>query len=244
MLDHRLRVYKDVVLRPLAARLENISPNQITVLAALVGLAAAGAATIPAYGLALALWLVNRVLDGLDGMVARRCKRQSDFGGYLDIVLDFAVYAAVPIGLYLGAPGYGTGVALIALLGAFYINAVSWLYLSAILEKRQAGAGTRGELTAVTMPSRLIGGTETILFYVAFLIWPGQLWWLFSAMAGLVMVTIGQRLWWASRNLAEGQPSATGARPDDTRKAPDARATNGAAQMPRRKAHDSASNFT
>ncbi len=204
MLDHRLRVYKDVVLRPLAAGMQNIPPNQITLLAALIGLAAAGAATIPAYGLALGLWLANRVLDGLDGMVARRCERQSDYGGYLDIVLDFAVYAAVPIGLYFGNPSDGTEVGLIALLGSFYINAVSWLYLSAILEKRQAGAEQRGELTAVTMPPGLIGGTETILFYMAFLIWPGQIAWLFALMACLVMVTIGQRLWWAAHNLTEG----------------------------------------
>jgi phosphatidylglycerophosphate synthase len=215
VLDHRLRVYKDVVLRPLAARLETVSPNQITVLAAFVGLAAAGAATIPAYGLALGLWLANRVLDGLDGMVARQRQRQSDFGGYLDIVLDFAMYAALPIGLYFGAPNNDIGVGLIALLATFYVNAVSWLYLSAILEKRQVGAGERGELTAITMPTGLIGGTETILFYVAFLVWPGQLAWLFSAMAALVMVTIGQRLWWASRNLREDQARAM---PDATRR--------------------------
>ncbi len=211
MLDHRLRVYKDIVLQPLAAYTENVSPNLITVLAALVGVAAAGAASISAYGLALGLWLVNRILDGLDGMVARRCDRQSDFGGYLDIVLDFAVYAAVPIGLYFGAPSNSNGIGVIILLGSFYINSASWLYLSAILEKRQAGAGERGELTAVTMPPGLIGGTETILFYAAFLIWPGQIAWLFIAMASLVMITIGQRLRWAYRNLLGGQPRVAGA---------------------------------
>ncbi len=71
MLDHHLRAYKDELLRPVAGCMGNISPNTITVVAAAVGLAAAGAAAIPLYWPALGLWLVNRVLDGLDGMVAR-----------------------------------------------------------------------------------------------------------------------------------------------------------------------------
>jgi phosphatidylglycerophosphate synthase len=208
VLDHRLRAYKDQLLRPIAGCVEGFSPNAITVWAAAVGLAAAGAAALSLYWLALGLWLLNRILDGLDGMVARRCSRQSDFGGYLDIVLDFVVYAAVPIGLYLGTPAAGSGFSLILLLASFYINSASWMYLAAILEKRRSGAAARGELTTIIMPPGLIGGTETILFYTAFLIWPGQLPWLFTAMAGLVMVGIGQRLWWARHNLWPGQRPA------------------------------------
>ena len=218
MLDHHLRAYKDELLRPLTGCMGHIAPNTITVVAALVGLAAAGAAAISLYWLALGLWLASRVLDGLDGLVARRCSRQSDFGGYLDIVLDFVVYAALPIGLYFGAPTGGVAVSLVTLLGSFYVNAASWMYLSAILEKRQAGAGARNELTSVTMPDGLIGGTETILFYSAFLIWPGQLPWLFGAMAVLVMVGIGWRLWWAHGYLSNGQRPGAEASPLRARK--------------------------
>ena len=201
MLDHTLRVYKDDLLRPLAGHLGRISPNAITVLALVVGLAAASAAALQWYWVALGLWLLNRVLDGLDGMVARTHARQSDFGGYLDIVLDFVVYAAVPIGLYLGNPSGANALALILLLSSFYVNAASWIYLSAILEKRAAGAGVRGELTTVTMPNGLVGGAETILFYSVFLVWPGGLPWLFGVMTTMVLVGVGQRLWWARRNL-------------------------------------------
>jgi phosphatidylglycerophosphate synthase len=204
MLDHTLRSYKDGLLRPLACRLGRVSPNAITVLAMVVGLAAAGAAAQQWYGLALALWLANRVLDGLDGMVARAYARQSDFGGYLDIVLDFVVYAAVPIGLYFGNPGGVAAAALILLLSSFYVNAASWIYLSAILEKRAAGAAASGELTTVTMPRGLVGGAETIIFYTAFLLWPGLLPWLFTAMAAMVAVGVLLRLGWARLNLANG----------------------------------------
>jgi len=36
-------------------------------------------------------WILNRILDGFDGLVARERNQQSDFGGYLDLVLDVAV---------------------------------------------------------------------------------------------------------------------------------------------------------
>lgn len=205
MLDRTLRNYKDDLLRPLAGRLTWISPSAITLLAMAGGLASAGAAAMQLYGLALTLWLLNRALDGLDGAVARAQTHQSDFGGYLDIVLDFVVYAAVPIGLYWGNPSGARAAGLILLLGSFYVNGASWIYLSAILEKRAAGASTRGELTSVTMPAGLVGGTETILFYSMFLLWPGLLPWLFVTMAGLVAIGIGQRLWWARRNLFDVQ---------------------------------------
>ncbi len=209
MLDHKLRVYKDQMLRPLACRLRSISPNIITLVALVVGVAAAGAAATHWYSLALGLWLANRVLDGLDGIVARGWGRQNDFGGYLDIVADFVVYAGLPIGLYWGDPSAANALMTILLLACFYVNAVSWLYLSAILEKRSLGANIRGEFTTVTMPAGLVGGTETIIFYCAFLLWPEYLPWLFGVMAGMVVVGVGQRLWWAHRNLRHGSTRTT-----------------------------------
>ncbi len=183
MPDDKLRKVKDRLLRPLVAALGWLSPNVITLLALAVGLAAAGAATQRLYGLGLALWAVNRMLDGLDGAVARATGQQSDFGGYLDIVADFVVYAAVPIGFFLGLPSVELGLSLILLLASFYVNGASWMYLAAILEKRSAGAAARGELTTVAMPAGLIGGTETVLFYTAFFLWPSAARWLFLLMA-------------------------------------------------------------
>ena len=155
------------------------------------------------YGTALGLWLLNRFLDGLDGLVAREKGLATDFGGYLDILADFAVYAAVPIGLYLSQPATGNALSLILMLGSFYVNAASWMHLSAILEKRGAGAGARGEVTSVTIPPGLIGGTETIVFYAAFLLWPDQMSRLFMLMACLVLVGVAQRVWWARTNLSQ-----------------------------------------
>lgn len=203
MLDPLLRRYKDDGLRPVARWLSTRSPIAITGLGLLAGLAAAGAAAGREYPAALGLWLLNRLLDGLDGVVAREHGRSSDFGGYLDIMADFAVYAALPIGVVFGQPTAGNVAGLVILLASFYINAASWMYLAAILEKRGAGAASRAERTTVTMPTALIGGTETILFFAAFLLWPMAMGRLFVLMALLVAVGIAQRLAWARRNLRE-----------------------------------------
>lgn len=205
MFDALLRALKDRLLAPLARRLgPGVAPNAVTALACLAGLACAAAAWRRAYGPALALWAANRVLDGLDGTLARVHGRQTDIGGYLDLLLDFVVYAAVPAGLALGRPTPAALTACVALLGAFYVNAASWMYLAAVLEARAAGAAARGERTTVTMPPGLVAGAETVVFYALFLAFPGHAPGLFALMAALVGLTVGQRVWWARRHLRAG----------------------------------------
>jgi phosphatidylglycerophosphate synthase len=203
MIDKVLREPKEYVLSPLVrGPLRLIHPIAVTLLAAAVGLAAALAAWQGAYGAALALWLLNRTLDGLDGTLARIAGRQSDLGAYLDIVLDHVVAAALAIGLALAAGTADAYLALAALLASFYVNGATWMYLAALLEKRRAGAAARGELTSVTMPAGLIEGSETIVFYALFLLLPGALVPLFWLMTALVLVTAGHRAVWAARELS------------------------------------------
>jgi phosphatidylglycerophosphate synthase len=202
MFDDLLRRLKDRLLAPVAARVGHaVHPNAVSVLALLCGLAVALLAARRQYGAALALWGANRLLDGLDGTLARVTGRQSDFGGYLDILLDFVVYAAVPLGLVHGAAALDVARAAAWLLAAFFVNAASWMYLSAVLERRAAGAAARGELTTVTMPPGLVAGTETVILYALFLAFPARLVPLFTLMAALVGVNVVQRLVWASRKL-------------------------------------------
>jgi phosphatidylglycerophosphate synthase len=202
MIDKALRAPKEAVLSPLVrGPLRRIHPTAVTIAAAVVGVAAAGAAWQGAYLPALGLWAVNRVLDGLDGTLARVTGRQSDLGAYLDIVLDHVVYVAVPLGLALAAGTPAAYLALALLLASFYINGASWMYLAALLERRQAGAAARGELTTVTMPAGLVEGAETVVFFTLFLLLPGALVPLFWLMAALVLVTAAERVAWAARAL-------------------------------------------
>ncbi len=171
------------------------------------GLAAAALAYDRRYFSALLAWLLNRLADGLDGSLSRVHGRGTDFGGYLDILADLVVYAAVPIGLVLGSsPTRLSLLSLVALLAAYYVNVASWMYLSAIQERNGRGASALGEQTAVTMSPGLIEGTETVLFYILFLVMPSRAAQLFLLMTALLMVTILQRVAWAWRHLPTPRP--------------------------------------
>src|SRR3546814_8220653 len=83
MLDARLRKLIDPPLdalgRGLAGR--GVSANSVTWTAFLVGCGAWALLALGSFGWALALILLNRLGDGLDGAVARHA-RMSDLGGY------------------------------------------------------------------------------------------------------------------------------------------------------------------
>jgi phosphatidylglycerophosphate synthase len=202
MFDEWFRLHKERWLAPLARLLGQVfSPLALTLLAFAIGIGAAVAASRATWTLALVLWLANRLLDGVDGVLARQTGRQSEFGGYLDIVCDFAVYGAMPIGLALALDTRDVWLASTVLLMSWFVNAASWMYLAAVLEKRGSGAAARGELTSVTMPRGLVAGTETVLFFTLFLLLPAQYVPLAWLMSGGVAVGIGQRVAWATRHL-------------------------------------------
>ncbi len=204
MLDHVLRQHKASALRPVARALRLLSPNTFTFTGLLVGLGAAFAAASGSYSLGVVLWILNRLLDGLDGEIARASGRQSDLGGYLDILADYIIYAAVPAGLaYAGAAGFGY-LSLTLLLSSFYLNAASWMYLAALLEKRRAQARYS---TSIVMPGGLIEGTETGLFYTAMLLFPSAFSTLSLTMAALVFATVVQRLVWSWHHLTPSHTS-------------------------------------
>jgi len=203
MVDKLLRGPKEQALAPVALHLlRRIHPTTITLLAFGVGGAAALAIWQQQYMLGLGLWLLNRVLDGLDGTLARITNQQTDFGGYLDILLDTVMYAAIPTALAFSVGTTAAYQSLVLLLIAFYLNCASWMYVAALLEQRRAGAATSGELTTITMPSGLMEGAETIGFFVLFMLFPSAIVPLFITMALLAFATVGQRLIWAARALA------------------------------------------
>ena len=202
-MDAYLRGPKESILAPVARwSPRGVHPNAITLVAVVPGIGAAVAAAAGVPAIAVSLWLLNRVLDGLDGTLARQRGRQSDLGGYLDILMDFVVYAAVPIGLAAHAGDRETWVGASVLLATFYVNTISWAYLSAVLERRARDVVSPAPgYTAVTMPGGLIEGAETVVIYTVMLAIPTWAPALFWVMTAAVMVTIGQRVVWAVHNL-------------------------------------------
>lgn len=209
MLDDRIRPVKERVLGPVARGLAGrVSPTALTLAGFALTLGAAGAAWRGAFGVALALWLGGRVVDGLDGVVARIEGSESPMGGYLDIVLDTAGYAAVPLAL---AAHHGTAawwMAVAVLLSTFYLNAVSWGYLSGLLAREaavrpseRADAANRTDFTSAPLPRGLVEGFETVVLYALILLLPAWSLTLVWVMAALVLMTAVERVRWGMRRV-------------------------------------------
>ena len=191
MLDARLRRLIDPPLDrlsvPLAAR--GLSANAITVAGFALGLCAAVAIAGRAYLLGLTLLLLNRLCDGLDGAVARR-RGVTDLGGFLDIVLDFLIYAAVPFAFALADPAAN------ALPGAFLIfsfmgTGSSFLAYAIMAAKRGIATELRGRKSLYYLGG-LTEGTETIVAFVLACLWPAWfplIAWIFGALCWLTTAT-------------------------------------------------------
>ncbi len=178
------------------------------------GIAAALLAAAGHHELALLCFVLNRTVDGLDGVVARRHGRVSDVGAYLDMAADMVVYVSIPLGVAFGEQRFGVWVATSLVLGSFAVNVVTWSYLSALLERRDRGAGTTGETTTVTMPPGLVEGFETAVWFGLLLAVPQlAVWWL-GSMALAVTVGAAVRLVAGSKVLSslEAEPEVDRAR--------------------------------
>jgi phosphatidylglycerophosphate synthase len=201
MLDGLMRGVIDAPLnqsgRWLAAR--GASANAVTLAGLALGLTAAGLIWAGWSGIQVALVLLSsRLADGLDGAVAR-ARGKSDFGGYLDIVCDFAFYGAVPLAFVLRDPD-ANGVVGAFLLFSFYVNAATFLGYAILAEKHGLETRSRGE-KSLYFTAGLMEGTETILCFLILALWPGlfgPLAWLFG---GLCLVTASARVMLARRTF-------------------------------------------
>ncbi|MEX2445258.1 MAG: CDP-alcohol phosphatidyltransferase family protein [Alkalispirochaeta sp.] len=202
MIEGPMRILKHRLLYPIAGWIGRfVGPMPITLLSLALGIASAVAAALGATGMALVLWLCNRIIDGLDGEVARARDEASDFGGYVDMMSDVIVYAAIPVAVaYAQSDPRVTGATLI-MLAAFYINITSWTYLAAVLEKRRTQAGTHS--TTIEMPAGLIEGTETIVIYGLLVGFPVLAVETALVAAAAGFFSAGQRIVWAIRTIRE-----------------------------------------
>jgi len=205
MLDARLRPLIDPPLNRLGQALaaRGLSANAVTLLGMAVGVGAGAAIASGAFGLALVLVLVNRVLDGLDGAIAR-ASRQSDFGGYLDIVADYVFYVVVPLGFGFAAPA-NLPFAL-ALVGSFTLTGISFLAFAVIAAKRGVETSAHGR-KSFFYSTGLAEGAETIAAFVLMCLMPGHFPAIAAGFAVLCLATVIQRSFLA-RSVFRDEPSA------------------------------------
>ena len=166
MLDGRVRKGIDPALDRMARVIaaQSITANQVTLAGCAIGLLGVGLIAANWLWAGLLAILVSRVADGLDGAVAR-IKGRTDFGGYLDIVLDFLFYGAVPFGFVLLDPA-ANGLAGAALILSFYVNGASFLAYAVMAEKRGLESQARGD-KSLFFTTGLPEATATIAVFVA-----------------------------------------------------------------------------
>ena len=200
MLDGWARSRIDRILDRIAPALASrgISPNTVTICAFAVGIAAATAIAWGWFLAGLALLLVSRLGDGLDGAVAK-IRGRTDLGGYLDIVLDFAFYGAIPLGFVLFDPA-ANAVAGAALILSFYVNGSSFLAFAVMAEKRGIDTAARGP-KSLFFTTGLAEATETIAVFCAFCLFPGWFAALAYAFAALTFYTTLSRIVLAVRTF-------------------------------------------
>ena len=88
-------------------------------------------------GKAFMYFVLNRIFDGVDGTYARMTNQSTDFGGYLDILVDFTIYGLVPLGVTAGNPSEDRFIFLVILEVSFFVNAGGLFMLSALIEKNK-----------------------------------------------------------------------------------------------------------
>lgn len=148
---------------------KSVSADSVTIASFIVGLISAGLIVYGYLISGLILLLLSRVGDGLDGAVARH-SQTTDFGGFLDIVLDFAFYGLIPLAFIIYDP-INNAIAGSLLLFSFYITGSSFLAYSIFAEKWQLKTEVRGR-KSIYFTTGLAEATETFIAFALFCIFP------------------------------------------------------------------------
>ena len=199
MFDAKLRPYIDPPLNAagqwIAGR--GISANAVSFAGLAVGLCAAAAITSQAFGLAIALVLLGRLLDGMDGAVARATQKTA-FGGYLDIVGDFVFYIAVPVAFAFADPA--NLLPALILTASFALTGVSFLAFASIAAEQNLQTSAHGE-KSFFYSTGLAEGAETIGAFLLMCLFPQHFPIIAWAYAALCLLTVAQRSWLAYRHF-------------------------------------------
>jgi phosphatidylglycerophosphate synthase len=190
MLDKLVTPVIQPLLMPLVklAHKHGITADNITVSGFLIGLLAVPFIVFEYWYAAMIAIILNRLLDGLDGELARYAKQNSSAGGFLDITLDFLFYAAIPLGFIVVNPEQNA-IAGSILLAAFIGTGSSFLAFAIAAEKFKLEK-PQFKYKSFYYLNGLTEGTETIALFIAFCIWPQH----FSLLAILFSLACGMTI--------------------------------------------------
>lgn len=199
MIDNAFRARLPGYVGPLLAlyRRWGLTPNQVSGLGFAIALGASAAVAMGWPLWAFALWWLSRLADGTDGIHARATGQESDFGGYLDIVLDMAAYGAMVLGFAVAFPD---GIIQWALMLFFYILCIASALALGMQEAKRAlpPRDDRG----LRLGAGLAEGGETGIAYSVFLLAPAWLTWTTWLWVAILAFTVVARTLLARRLLS------------------------------------------
>lgn len=199
MFDTLLRPIIDPPLNAAARALARagLGANAVTVFGGAAGVAAGVAIAAGQFSAAVALIALSRLADGLDGPLARQT-RSTDLGGYLDVIADYAFYAAVPLGFAVARPEWALPAA--CLLAGFLLASTSFLGFAALAAKRGLETEAQGKKSFFYLGG-LAEGAETIAVLALSALQPAWFPALAYGYAGVCVLTVFGRLAAAMRLL-------------------------------------------
>ncbi len=176
-----------------------LGADGVTLIGFAIGVAAAAAIAAEHYVLGLALLLLSRVFDGMDGIVAR-LTTPTDRGAFLDITLDFLFYASIPLAFAIANPLHNALPAAV-LLASFVGTGSSFLAFAILAERRQ--------LASHQYPGKgffYLGGlteaTETLICFGLMCVWPEHFAAWAYGFAALCALTIATRVIGGAKSLS------------------------------------------
>lgn len=191
MFDELFRARFSDWVKPLAPPLARlgVTANHVTIVSFLLTLVAAALIADDRSLAGLAIWILSRIGDGLDGVLARHAAQTSAFGGYLDITLDMAGYAAVIVGFAVAHPALW--LAWVAVLAGYVVVITTTLALSDAA--RRAGRQVSLANRTFQFTPALTEAGETSVMYALWVMFPRQLPWLVWVWVAALAITTVQR---------------------------------------------------
>lgn len=191
MLDRHIVPHLEAPLRRLARSLHarGVNADQVSIAGFGLGLGAVAAVAFGQPLVALALLVLNRLADGIDGELAR-LTAPTDAGAFLDIALDFVFYALFPLGFAFADPAANALPAAV-LVASFVGTGSSFLAFAGQAERHDIHHPDFGYKGLYYLDG-LAEGTETILCFVLMCLAPGAfalIAWLFAALCALTAVS-------------------------------------------------------
>lgn len=201
MFDARIRPLIDPPLNEAGRRLarSGITADAVTIFGFALGMAAAMAIALGRIDIGLGLFLIGRLADGLDGAVAR-ATRKTDRGGFLDIVLDFLLYGAIPLAFAIHDPVQNALPAAVLLM-SFFANGTAFLAFAIMAERRKIETDAQGQKSLFYMAG-LVEGFETVVALAAMCLFPAWFAEIAYGYAALCFASAFGRILFAWRVLA------------------------------------------